>query len=98
VDEVTKVRGMFVYPRQADEIAARFPAVARWQVAVTREGHQDELEFNVELAPGASAEQLSGSMVEAIREVMKLRGTIRVVAPGTIPANAKKIDDRRKWD
>ncbi len=98
VDEVTKVRGMFVYPRQADEIAARFPAVTRWQVVVTREGHQDGLEFQIELAPGASAEPMSGSMVEAIRDVMKLRGEIRVVAPGTIPPNAKKIDDRRKWD
>ena len=98
VDEVTKVRGMFVYPRQADEIAARFPGVARWQVVVTREGHQDELEWNVELAPGASAEQVSGGMVDAIREVMKLRGSIRVVASGSIPANAKKIDDRRTWD
>jgi phenylacetate-CoA ligase len=97
-DEVTKVRGMFVYPRQADEIAARFPAVARWQVVVTREAHQDGLAFHVELAPGASAEQVTGSMVEAIRDVMKLRGEIRVVAPGTIPPNAKKIDDRRTWD
>ena len=98
VDEVTKVRGMFVHPRQADEIAARFPAVARWQVVVTRDGHQDGLEFQIELAPGASAEQVSGSMVEAIRDVMKLRGEIRILAPGTIPANAKKIDDRRRWD
>src|SRR5881409_1433324 len=77
-DEVTKVRGMFVHPRQADEIAARFPAVTRWQVVVTREGHQDGLEFQIELAPGASAEQLSGGLVEAIRDVMKLRGEIRV--------------------
>ena len=86
---------MFVYPRQADEIAARFPAVARWQVVVTRDGHQDGLEFQIELAPGASAEQVSGSLVEAIRDVMKLRGEIRILAPGTIPASAKKIDDRR---
>ncbi len=97
-DEMTKVRGMFIHPRQADEIAARFPAVARWQVVVTREEHQDGLAFHVELAPGASAEPVSASMVEAIRDVMKLRGEIRVVAPGTILANAKKIDDRRKWD
>ena len=98
VDEVTKVRGMFVYPRQADEVAARFPAVTRSQVVVTRESHQDALEFHVELAPGASAEQVSGEMVEAIRDVMKLRGAIRVVPPGTILPSAKKIDDRRKWD
>jgi phenylacetate-CoA ligase len=97
-DEMTKVRGMFVHPRQADEIAARFPAVTRWQVVVTREGHQDGLAFHVELAAGTSAEQVSAGMVEAIRDVMKLRGEIRVVPPGTIPASAKKIDDRRTWD
>jgi phenylacetate-CoA ligase len=97
-DEVTKVRGMFVHPRQADEIAARFPAVARWQVVVTREAHQDGLAFHVELAPGALAEQVETGMVEAIREVMKLRGEVRVVPPGSIPPAAKKIDDRRAWD
>jgi phenylacetate-CoA ligase len=89
---------MFVHPRQADEIAARFSEVTRWQFVVTREGHQDGLEFQVELAPGASAEQVSARMVEAIRDVMKLRGTTRVVPPGTIPPSARKIDDRRKWD
>jgi phenylacetate-CoA ligase len=97
-DEVTKVRGMFVHPRQADEIAARFPAAARWQVVVTREGHQDGLAFHVELAPGVSAEPITTGMADAIREVMKLRGEVLVVPPGTIPAGAKKIDDRRKWD
>jgi hypothetical protein len=65
---------------------------------VTRDGHQDGLAFHVELAPGASAEPITTGMVEAIREVMKLRGEIRVVPPGTIAPGAKKIDDRRKWD
>jgi phenylacetate-CoA ligase len=97
-DEVTKVRGMFVHPRQADEVAARFPGVARWQVVVTREGHQDGLEFHVELAAGATAEQVTPGMVHAIREVMKLRGEVRVVPPGSIPPGARKIDDRRKWE
>ena len=89
---------MFVYPRQADEIVARVPGVSRWQVVVTRDAHQDGLELQVELAPGAGAEQVTGALVEAIRDVMKLRGEARVVAPGTIPAGAKKIDDRRTWE
>jgi phenylacetate-coenzyme A ligase PaaK-like adenylate-forming protein len=98
VDEVTKVRGMFIHPRQGDEIAARFPAVTRWQAVVTREGHQDGLAFHVELAPGTDAEQVSEAMVEAIRDVMRLRGELRVVPAGTIPPNAKRIDDRRTWE
>ncbi|MGH7320120.1 MAG: phenylacetate--CoA ligase family protein [Candidatus Rokuibacteriota bacterium] len=96
-DEVTKVRGRFIHPRQADEIAARFPAITRYQVVVTRRDHQDELTFNVEVGREADGGVLEG-MVEVIREVMKLRGEVRVAAPGSIPEGAKKIDDQRKWD
>ncbi len=96
-DEVTKVRGMFIHPRQADEVAARFPAVTRYQVVVTREGHQDALTFTAELAPDRAAGVETG-MVEAIREVMKLRGEVKVVPSGTIADGAKKVDDRRTWD
>jgi phenylacetate-CoA ligase len=97
-DEVTKVRGMFIHPRQADEVAARVPGVARWQVVVTREAHQDGLTLDVELEPATDAEQARGRLVEAIRDVMKLRGEVRVVPPGTIPPGARTIDDRRRWD
>src|SRR2546430_16270768 len=54
-DEVTKVRGMFIHPRQADEIVARVGGVTRFQVVVDREGHQDTLTFRVELAGGGGA-------------------------------------------
>ena len=97
-DEVTKVRGMFIHPRQVGEVLARFPAVARGQAVVTREAHQDALTLDVELAPGADATSATGGMVEAIRDVMKLRGEVRIVPAGTIPEGAKKIDDRRTWD
>ncbi len=97
-DEVTKVRGMFIHPRQADEVAARFPAVARYQVVVTRQDHQDVLALAVELRPDADAAAVRDGMVAAIRDVMKLRGEVRVVPPGTIPEGARKIEDQRKWD
>jgi phenylacetate-coenzyme A ligase PaaK-like adenylate-forming protein len=97
-DEVTKVRGMFIHPRQADEVAARVPAVTRHQVIVSRDGHQDVLTMQVELGPGGEPAAVQSTLVEAIREVMKLRGEARVVPPGTIPEGAKKIEDRRTWE
>jgi phenylacetate-CoA ligase len=97
-DEVTKVRGMFVHPRQADEVVAGVAGVVRHQVVVTREGHEDALTFRVELAPGAQAVAATEALVAAIRGVMKLRGQVEVVPAGTIPEGAKKIDDRRTWD
>jgi phenylacetate-CoA ligase len=96
-DEVTKVRGMFIHPRQADEVAARASGLARYQVVVGREGHQDTLTFRVELAGGASAEAVTPALEAAIRDVMKLRGAVEIVAAGIIPENAKKITDERKW-
>ncbi len=97
-DEVTKVRGMFIHPRQADEVAARAPVVTRWRTVVTREGHQDVLTFEVELGQGGDPATVGATLVDAIRDVMKLRGEVRVVPPGTIRDGAKKIEDRRTWE
>lgn len=97
-DEVTKVRGMFIHPRQADEVVARAKGVERFQVVVGREGHQDTLTFRVQLAAGADAAGVAQTLEAAIRDVMKLRGGVDVVPAGAIPDNAKKIADERKWD
>ncbi|HEV8583453.1 MAG TPA: phenylacetate--CoA ligase family protein, partial [Methylomirabilota bacterium] len=97
-DEVTKVRGMFIHPRQVDEIVARVKGVTRAQAVVGREGHNDTLTLRVELGEGAEAAGISGALESGIRDVMKLRGTVAVVAAGTIPENAKKVSDERKWD
>ena len=97
-DEVTKVRGMFIHPRQADEVVGRCPAVTRYQVVVTRDGHQDVLTLQAELGQGGEATTVALALVDAMREVMKLRGEVRVVPPGTIPEGAKKIEDRRTWE
>lgn len=98
VDEVTKVRGMFIHPRQVDETVARGGGAQRGQVLVTREGHEDVLTLRVELSPGADAEQAAAGLTAAVRDVMKLRGRVEVVPAGTIPDGAKRIDDQRKWD
>jgi phenylacetate-CoA ligase len=94
-DEVTKVRGMFIHPRQADEVAARAPGVQRYQVVVGRQGHEDTLTIRVELAPGTDATGASRTLEAAIRDVMKLRGSVDVVAAGTLPEQGKKIRDER---
>lgn len=97
-DEVTKVRGMFIHPRQGDEVAARVAGVRRWQALVGREGHQDTLTFRVELAEGQEAAAAAAALEAAVREVMKLRAHVEVVPPGTIPDGARKIADQRTWN
>jgi len=97
-DELTKVRGIFIHPRLADEAAARVSGVSRYQVVVTRKDHLDELVFRVELAGAAAGPAVAAGLTRAIRDVMKLRGDVEVVPPGSIPDGAKKILDQRKWE
>ncbi len=97
-DEVTKVRGLFIHPRQAEEIVARVPGIARWQVVVGREAHQDSLTFRVELLPGTAEGAVTAALEAATRDVMKLRGGVQVVGTATIPEGARKISDERTWD
>ena len=97
-DEVTKVRGMFIHPRQVDEVAGRGGGVARCQAVVGRDGHQDTLTLRVELAPGADSAGVSAALQSAIRDVMKLRGAVEIVPAGSIPGGARRIADERTWE
>lgn len=99
VDQVTKVRGLFIHPGQVDEVAQRHPQIARYQVVVIRKDNKDEMIFRVELKEEIlKSEKLKGEIETSIREVMKLRGDVQFVPLGTIPEGAKKIDDQRSWD
>jgi len=96
-DEVTKVRGMFIHPRQAEEVVARARGVTRWQVVVGRENHQDTLTLRVELAPDAAPAPTTAALEAAMRDVMKLRGAVRVEPAGAIADGARRIADERIW-
>ena len=97
VGDAVKVKGMFVRGAQVEAVAKRFPEVGRVQAIVTREAHQDRLEVVAEVAaPGPSAD-LAAKLADALREEIKVRPEVRVVAAGTLPQGAKRIEDRRVW-
>jgi phenylacetate-CoA ligase len=92
VGDAIKVKGMFVRGSQMEEVMRTFPAVLRFQAVVTRAEHQDHLDYVVELGPGASLD--TEALAEALREVVKVRGGVRI---GAVAAGAPRIDDRRVW-
>ncbi|MFZ5827799.1 MAG: phenylacetate--CoA ligase family protein [Bacillota bacterium] len=96
-NDVVKVRGMFVYPRQIEEAMAGFAGqVARWQAVVERdEHHRDHLILCVEAKGGGPA---PGAVVEAVRSATRLSCEVRPIAPGVIADGAPRLEDRRKWD
>jgi phenylacetate-CoA ligase len=94
-DQTTKIRGMFVHPGQVNTIAKRFPEVARARMVVSGEMANDQMTLRVEAASSTPA--LLDRIGEAIRDVTKLRGTVEVVAPGTLPNDGKVIEDARTY-
>jgi phenylacetate-CoA ligase len=99
VDQLTKVKGLFVHPNQVDEVAAKFPALGNCQVLVLRDANQDRMIFRTEVAaPTPNLEGLKEQVSGMIQEIMRLKGEVEFLPPGAIPLDAKKVDDQRKWD
>jgi phenylacetate-CoA ligase len=97
VGDAVKVKGMFVRGSQMEEVLKRFPAVSRFQAVVTREAHQDHLRYLLEVKTAAEEPGLADRVAEALRDNLKVRGEVELVPPGTIPAGARKIEDKRIW-
>ncbi len=98
-DQVTKVLGIFIHPWQVDEVMAKFPEVANYQVVVTRKGYHDEMTIYIELKEEiADKAGLKRNLEKEVQEILKVKGEITFTVKGGIPDRAKKIDDRRTWE
>jgi len=99
VDMVTKVRGMFIHPGQVQELIRRFHYIEKGKMVITRENDYDIMTFYAELVEGMEpTETLTENILNAIRDIFKLKGEIRYVKPGNITKEDKLIEDLRKWD
>jgi phenylacetate-CoA ligase len=45
-----------------------------------------------------ASEALAQAMVATVRDVTKLRGEVQLAAPGSLPADGKVIEDKRRYD
>ena len=94
-DQTTKVRGMFVHPGQVAQVIGRFPEVRKGRLVVSGEMANDVMTLRVEAS--SQADGLQERLAEAIRDVTKLRGTVELVAPGSLPNDGKVIEDARSY-
>jgi phenylacetate-CoA ligase len=94
-DQSTKVRAMFVTPRQVNDIVRRHPEIVRARLVVEGEAGDDRMTLKCE-----TRERLQGvaeAIIASIREVTKLRGDVQLVEPGSLPNDGKVIEDARKY-
>ena len=95
-DQTTKVRGMFVTPKQVNEIVRRHPEIVKARLVIAGATGNDSMTLRCEGGSGDAA--LKAALVASIRDVTKLRGEIEFVAAGSLPNDGKVIDDIRKYD
>lgn len=96
-DQTTKVRGMFVTPSQIAEVLRRHPAIKKGRLVVDRDQTNDIMRLHCEVDGGGS-DALAKAIAESMREVCKLRGDVRFVAPGSLANDGKVIDDVRRYE
>ena len=94
VDTTARIKGMFVYPHQVEQVMSRFEEIKRWQIEVTNPGGIDEMTLFVE----ASGFKREDELLHQFREKIKLRPELKVLTPGSLPPQIRPIEDRRHWD
>jgi phenylacetate-CoA ligase len=94
-DQTTKVRGMFVHPAQIDRVVKRHPELTRARLLVDSKDGKDLATLVCESAAGD--EPLAARIEQSVQAECKLRATVRIVAPNTIPNDGKVIEDMRDY-
>jgi phenylacetate-CoA ligase len=90
-----KVRGMFVYRQQLDQVFKQYPEVGYYLAEVVGGGGKDQLRISLELAasePGGLLERLA----EHLREVLRVKAELCLVQAGTLDRSLPVLRDLRK--
>ena len=99
VGDVTKARGMFIYPNDLKEVASGFPEISNIQLLIDQKEYKDRLSLNVEAeTKGIATDKLTEALQKAIKEKCNVRvDEVNYLTPGAIPKGSKVVLDRRTW-
>ncbi len=92
-DQTTKIKGMFVRPEQVAALVAKHPEITRARVIARREGEQDVMVVQLE-SKGEDRDAYAAS----VTDTLKLKGSVEVHAPDSLPKDGLVIEDQRTYD
>ena len=92
-DQRTKVKGMFVDPRQVNAVVRAVPAIARARLVVSRDGDADAMTLKIEARPGTRPD--IATIEAALLAHTKLKGVVELAA--SLPNDGKVIEDAREY-
>lgn len=91
-DQATKVKGVFVHPKQVADVVQRHPEIHKARLVVGSANGQDCMTLRCE---GSGDRALSTAVIASLREITKLRGEMVFCSPGDLPNDGIVIEDTR---
>ncbi len=92
-DQTTKIKGMFVRPEQVAALVEKHDEIVKARVIAARQGEMDTMTVQIESSGGDDM-----AYAKSVAEVLKLKGAIEVVAPGSLPKDGLVIEDQRVYE
>jgi phenylacetate-CoA ligase len=94
VGQAVKVREIFVYPRQLEDLVIAVPGLARAQAVIARPAHREEITLNLVIDGDADAPTVRAQAAERFKELSRLRADdIAVVS--ALSDDAPLVVDRK---
>ncbi len=95
-DQRTKVKGMFVDPKQVAGVLERHSDLAKARLVVFRKASEDAMLLEVE--PVGQEQPDAEAIAKSLSDITKLRGEIVVRPSGSLPNDGKVISDERDYE
>ncbi len=95
-DQATKVKGMFVTPKQIAEVIKRNPEIAKARLVVEQLDGADTMTLKAEAdIDSGGGERLAKTLAETLKNICNLKGEAVIVEPGSLPNDGLVIEDKR---
>lgn len=95
-DQTTKVKGMFVHPKQIAEVIERHVEIKRARLIVDNQKHVDLMTLHCEASP--LREGLKEEIAKSLQAVCKIKGAVILEDLGSLQNDGKVIDDIRTYE
>lgn len=98
-DDMMKIKGVNVFPRQIEEVLAQFPEISsEYQIRISHLDGKDTMRIYVETNGSVNFEDLSCRIAEQVKSRIGFTPIVKVVEIGVLPRSIKKtarvIDER----
>lgn len=97
--DAVKVRGMFIVPREVDEIIKTFGEISNYQIKVSRIEQKDIAEMVISLKSKADEKSITGAVMRDFQSRCRLKlDSVNIVPENYFKPGYRKFEDMRIWD